>query len=144
MPVITETVETDLPVEAAFDYVANFENIVEWDPGVTAVRKMSDGPAAVGTEYELDLNYGGSPLSMVYRITVEIYKRVSLMKPVRWLDTLDLKTWYLSMTATILLLRVIQTLHGLKMLLNVLKRKTGTYLRSMATVMKISKKRLMK
>ena len=69
MPVITETVETDLHVEAAFDYVANFENIIEWDPGVTAVRKMSDGPAAVGTAYELDLNYGGSPLSMTYRIT---------------------------------------------------------------------------
>ena len=69
MPVITESVETDLHIEATFDYVADFENIVEWDPGVTAVRKMSNGPAAVGTAYELDLNYGGSPLSMVYRIT---------------------------------------------------------------------------
>ena len=69
MPVITETVETDLHVEAAFDYVANFENIVGWDPGVTAARKMSDGPPTVGTEYVLDLSYGGSPFSMVYRIT---------------------------------------------------------------------------
>ena len=69
MPVITETVETDLPVEAAFDYVADFGNIAEWDPGVTAVRKSTDGPPAVGTEYDLDLNYGGSPISMVYRIT---------------------------------------------------------------------------
>ena len=69
MPVITETVETDLPVEAAFDYVANFEHIVEWDPGVTAVRKTTDGPPSVGTEYDLDLSYGGSPISMVYRIT---------------------------------------------------------------------------
>ena len=69
MPVITETVESTLHVDAAFDYVANFENIVEWDPGVTAVRKITDGPPAVGTEYDLDLSYGGSPLSMVYRIT---------------------------------------------------------------------------
>jgi carbon monoxide dehydrogenase subunit G len=69
MPVITETVETGLHVQEAFDYVANFENIVEWDPGVTAARKMSDGPAEVGTEYDLDLSYGGSPLSMVYRVT---------------------------------------------------------------------------
>ncbi len=69
MPVITETVETDLNVEAAFSYVASFENIVEWDPGVTAARKITDGPAAVGTEYDLSLSYGGSPLSMVYRIT---------------------------------------------------------------------------
>lgn len=69
MPVITETVETDLHVEAAFDYVANFENIAEWDPGVTAVRKITDGPPSVGTEYDLDLSYGGSPVSMVYRVT---------------------------------------------------------------------------
>ena len=69
MPVITEIVETDLHVEATFDYVADFENIVEWDPGVTAVRKVTDGDPAVGTEYDLDLQYGGSPLSMTYRIT---------------------------------------------------------------------------
>jgi carbon monoxide dehydrogenase subunit G len=69
MPVITETVETDLHVEAAFDYVADFENIVEWDPGVTAVRKTTEGLPAVGTEYDLDLSYGGSPITMTYRIT---------------------------------------------------------------------------
>jgi len=69
MPVITETVETDLPTEQSFDYVANFENIIEWDPGVTTARKVTAGPAGVGTEYALDLEYGGSPLSMVYRIT---------------------------------------------------------------------------
>ena len=69
MPVITETVETDLPVEATFDYVANFEHIVEWDPGVTAVRKTTDGPPSVGTEYDLNLSYGGSPISTIYRIT---------------------------------------------------------------------------
>lgn len=69
MPVITETVETDLPVDAAFAYVANFEHVVEWDPGVTSARKITAGPAAAGTEYDLGLNYGGSPLSMVYRIT---------------------------------------------------------------------------
>jgi hypothetical protein len=69
MPVITKTVESALHVEAAFDYVADFENIVEWDPGVTAVRKTTDGPPAVGTAYDLDLSYGGSPISMTYRIT---------------------------------------------------------------------------
>ena len=69
MPVITETVETDLPVEAAFEYVANFENVVEWDPGVTAARKVTDGEAGVGTEFDLVILYGSSPLSMTYRIT---------------------------------------------------------------------------
>jgi hypothetical protein len=69
MPVITETVETDLPINEVFDYVAHFENIVEWDPGVTAARKVGPDPAGVGTEYALDLQYGDSAQSMVYRIT---------------------------------------------------------------------------
>ncbi len=69
MPIVRETVTTSLPIEAAFDYVANFENIVEWDPGVTAARKSTDGATGVGTAYDLDLNYGGSDLEMTYTIT---------------------------------------------------------------------------
>lgn len=69
MPIVKETVTTSLPIEAAFDYVANFENIAEWDPGVTGVRKMTDAPAGLGTAYDLDLNYGGSDLAMTYTIT---------------------------------------------------------------------------
>lgn len=69
MPIVKETVTTSLPIDVAFDYVANFENIVEWDPGVTAARKTAAAPAAVGTAYDLDLNYGGSDLAMTYTIT---------------------------------------------------------------------------
>ena len=69
MPIVIETGETDLAADTTFDYVANFENIVEWDPGVSAARKVTPGPVGVGTEYALDLQYGGAPLSMVYRIT---------------------------------------------------------------------------
>ena len=69
MPIITESVETDLHIEATFDYVADFENVLEWDPGVTAARKTTDGEPAVGTEYDLVIQYGSSPLSMTYRIT---------------------------------------------------------------------------
>ena len=69
MPIVKETVTTSLPIQAAFDYVANFENIVEWDPGVMAARKVSDAPAGAGAAYDLDLNYGGSDMAMTYTIT---------------------------------------------------------------------------
>lgn len=68
MPLITRTIHTDLEVEAVFDYVADFSNIADWDPGVTSSEMITDGPIGVGTEYTLDLKYGGSPFSMVYRI----------------------------------------------------------------------------
>lgn len=69
MPVLRETIETDLPVEAAFDYVANFEQLAEWDPGATASTKLDDGPAGVGTRYDVRLQYGTSQQQMTYTIT---------------------------------------------------------------------------
>jgi dehydrogenase/reductase SDR family member 12 len=69
MPIVKETVTTSMPIEAAFAYVADFENIVEWDPGVIAARKTTNAPAAVGVAYDLDLNYGGSDMAMTYTIT---------------------------------------------------------------------------
>lgn len=69
MPVLRETIETDLPVEAAFDYVANFEHLAEWDPGATASTKLDDGPAGVGTRYDVRLQYGANKQQMTYTIT---------------------------------------------------------------------------
>lgn len=68
MTTITEIVETRLPIDQAFEYIANFENIVAWDPGVTAAARVSETQRGVGSEYALELQYGGSPLSMVYRV----------------------------------------------------------------------------
>jgi len=68
MPVIKRSVSTGLSADVVFDYVANFESIVEWDPGVTACRKLTDGPVRVGSAYELDLRYGGTQLQMTYEV----------------------------------------------------------------------------
>lgn len=68
MPIITRTVETSLPPEATFSYVADFANIAEWDPGVVAARKVTDGPPGIGTVYSLDLRYGARSFTMRYEI----------------------------------------------------------------------------
>ena len=69
MTLIQETVETDLPLEQVFAFVADFTNIDEWDPGVTRSVKRSDGPLAVGTVYDVDVNYGGRTIPMTYTVT---------------------------------------------------------------------------
>lgn len=64
-----ERIETTLPIEAAFDYVADFANAQEWDPGVASARRVDDGPVAVGARYDLSVRMGGRVAPMEYRIT---------------------------------------------------------------------------
>lgn len=64
-----ERIETTLPIEAAFDYVADFANAREWDPGVATARRIDDGPVGVGARYDLGVRMGGRVAPMEYRIT---------------------------------------------------------------------------
>lgn len=64
-----ERIETTLPIEAAFDYVADFANAQEWDPGVATARRIDTGPVAVGSRYDLGVRMGGRVAPMEYRIT---------------------------------------------------------------------------
>ena len=66
---IQETVDTDIPLDQAFAYVADLGNIEQWDPGVTRSVKRSDGPLEVGTVYDLDVEYGGRKIPMAYTVT---------------------------------------------------------------------------
>lgn len=63
-----ERIETTLPIDAAFDYVADFANAREWDPGVATARQIDGGPVAVGTRYDLGVRMGGRVAPMEYRI----------------------------------------------------------------------------
>jgi NAD(P)-dependent dehydrogenase (short-subunit alcohol dehydrogenase family) len=65
-----ERIETAMPIDAAFDYVADFANAQEWDPGVAFARRLDDGPIGPGTRYELGVRMGGRVAPMEYRITV--------------------------------------------------------------------------
>jgi len=64
-----ERIETTLPIEQAFDYIADFANSQEWDPGVIAAQRQGDGPLAVGTRFDLDVRMGGRVAPMEYRIS---------------------------------------------------------------------------
>ncbi len=64
-----ERIETTLPIEAAFDYVADFANAKEWDSGVATAHRIDAGPVAVGARYHLGVRMGGRVAAMDYRIT---------------------------------------------------------------------------
>jgi carbon monoxide dehydrogenase subunit G len=68
--VIREQIATDLPIQAAFDFVADFANAAMWDPGVASSRRAvpADQPVGVGTTFELGVRIGGQVAPMTYRI----------------------------------------------------------------------------
>lgn len=70
MTTLHEQIETTLPRDATFAYVADFANAEEWDPGVATAQRLDAGPIGVGTRYRLGVRIGGRVAPMEYRISV--------------------------------------------------------------------------
>jgi carbon monoxide dehydrogenase subunit G len=85
-----ERIETALPIDAAFDYVADFANAVDWDPGVANASRIDDRPVAVGARYSLGVRMGGRVVPMEYRITeLDRPRRVVLVGAGSNIDAVD-------------------------------------------------------
>jgi carbon monoxide dehydrogenase subunit G len=70
MTTINERIETALPLEPAFAYVADFANAATWDPGTVTSERIDAGPVGVGARYRLGVRIGGRVAPMEYRISV--------------------------------------------------------------------------
>ena len=70
MTTLNERIETRLPIEAAFAYVADFVNSQEWDPGVATAERIDDGPVGAGARYRLGVHLAGRVAPMEYEISV--------------------------------------------------------------------------
>jgi dehydrogenase/reductase SDR family member 12 len=69
MAVLHERIETALPVEDAFDFVADFANSSRWDPGVASSERLDPGPLQEGARYRLGVRVAGRVNQMEYRVT---------------------------------------------------------------------------
>lgn len=69
MKQLKETRQVAVPVEEAFNYVADFDNIEEWDPGVAESRRVGSGELGVGSEFDVIVSFGPSKSPMRYVIT---------------------------------------------------------------------------
>ncbi|MER6940015.1 SRPBCC family protein [Nocardioides sp. NPDC127514] len=75
---IDRTVETSAPTAQVFDFLADFTNTEEWDPGTVRTDRIS-GDGGVGTAYANTSRFLGRNTDLTY--VVEIYepgKRVRL------------------------------------------------------------------
>jgi carbon monoxide dehydrogenase subunit G len=79
MATLNERIETALPLDEAFAFVADFANSKDWDPGVATSEPLDPGPVAVGSRYQLGVRMGGGVASMEYVVTaLEPLRRVVL------------------------------------------------------------------
>lgn len=66
---VQEEIEVAAPIEAAFDYVADFATTAEWDPGIAEGRRVGEGPISVGSTFEVVADFSGRRLPLTYEIT---------------------------------------------------------------------------
>jgi len=64
-----ETIETQLPIDEAFAFVADFANAQHWDPGVATSVRVGQGAVGVGARYALGVRMRGTVAPMEYRRT---------------------------------------------------------------------------
>ena len=76
---LRETIETTLPIDDAFAFVADFANSQHWDPGVATSERIDPGPVGVGARDRLGVRMRGNVAPMEYRVTTwEPNRRVIL------------------------------------------------------------------
>jgi carbon monoxide dehydrogenase subunit G len=79
MPTLNERIETALPLDEAFAFIADFANSKDWDPGVATSERIGAGPVAVGARYQLGIRRGDGVATMEYVVTaLEPLRRVVL------------------------------------------------------------------
>jgi len=94
MITVTGTVRSPLEPGKAFAYLSTFENTPEWDPGTPVVKKLSEGPVAVGRRYHAEAEFRGKRQTLIYEV-VELAGSVIKLrgenKTVISVDTIDVK-----------------------------------------------------
>jgi carbon monoxide dehydrogenase subunit G len=65
----TTTVQSNRSREEVFDYLANFANASEWDPGVVSAENLTGQPIGAGSQFRLMCRFSGRQFPLVYRIT---------------------------------------------------------------------------
>lgn len=76
---LRETIDTTLPIDETFAFVADFANSSLWDPGVATSERIDPGPVGVGARYQLGVRMRGKVAPMEYRVTTwEPSRRVVL------------------------------------------------------------------
>ncbi|MGZ8693590.1 MAG: SRPBCC family protein [Gaiellaceae bacterium] len=65
----SEQILVSRPAADAFQYIAEFENTAEWDPGIAESKKLTDGPVRVGSQFDVVALFRGKRQRFRYTVT---------------------------------------------------------------------------
>lgn len=65
---LERTLTTQRSAEQVFGYLARFHRVIEWDPSVSRAEKLTAGKPAVGTQFEVDVQFLGTASTLTYQI----------------------------------------------------------------------------
>lgn len=63
------TVSSTMSAADAFAYMAAFENVATWDPGVRKASQTTEGSPKLGTRFAVEASFLGRALPLDYEIT---------------------------------------------------------------------------
>jgi hypothetical protein len=69
MPRYRTTIRSGRDAKSAFDYMANFANSAEWDPGVLSAEQVGNEPIGLGSRFALLTSFLGRKIPLAYGIT---------------------------------------------------------------------------
>lgn len=79
MPVLKRTVTVPRPIDEVYDFVADFANVAEWDPGIARSEQTGGAGLEIGATYAVTAVFNGREIPMEYRVTdLEPGRRVVL------------------------------------------------------------------
>jgi uncharacterized protein YndB with AHSA1/START domain len=86
---IERVVYTNKPIERVWDYLSDFTNTTEWDPGTVRTVRLS-GDGGIGTEYRNTSKFAGRKTELVY-VVKELVERekISLRGSNKSVDATD-------------------------------------------------------
>ena len=64
-----DAIDLPVPVEEAFDYLADFSRIAEWDPSVLEAERLTPGEVGLGSTFRVIVSFLGGRVPLEYRIT---------------------------------------------------------------------------
>ena len=62
------SVSTAKPIQEAFDYLADFSSVAEWDPSAVRAERLSAAPGP-GAEFRVVVRFAGREIPLTYRTT---------------------------------------------------------------------------
>lgn len=69
MPTVSRTFSVDAPVQSVIDYLKDFGNAEEWEPGTVSCRRLDDGPIDVGSRWHNESRLVGISTELTYELT---------------------------------------------------------------------------